>query len=98
RARDDSPAALLDDVAVFLGRFVAYPSEAARVAHVLWVAHTHFMHCWETSPRLSFLSPEPGSGKTRALEITELLVPRPINAVNMSPAALFRMVGHEDGL
>jgi len=25
----------------FLGRFVAYPSEHARVAHALWVLHTH---------------------------------------------------------
>ena len=32
---------------------------------------------WESTPRLAFLSPEPGSGKTRALEISETLVPRP---------------------
>jgi hypothetical protein len=97
-AIDNSPAALLDDTYKFLGRFVAYPSEAAHVAHVLWVAHAHFIRDWETTPRIAFLSPEPGSGKTRALEITELLVPRPVTAVNMSPAALFRMIGHEDGL
>jgi hypothetical protein len=97
-ADDASPAALLDDVFAFLGRFVAYPSEHSHVAHALWIAHTHMMQAWETTPRIAFLSPEPGSGKTRALEITELLVPRPVSAVNMSPAALFRMVGHEDGL
>ena len=34
-------AALLDDVSAFLKRFIAYPSEQARVAHVLWIAHTH---------------------------------------------------------
>src|SRR5262245_9402746 len=34
-------AALLDQVHAFLGRFVAYPSEHAHVAHTLWVAHTH---------------------------------------------------------
>ncbi|WP_367784823.1 DUF3631 domain-containing protein [Mesorhizobium marinum] len=97
-AIDNSPTAVLDDTYEFLRRFVAYPSEAAHVAHVLWVAHAHFMSSWETTPRIAFLSPEPGSGKTRALEITELLVPRPVSAVNMSPAALFRMIGHEDGL
>lgn len=47
---------------------------------------------------MAFLSPEPSSGKTRALEITELLVPRPLMAVNMSSAALFRKVGSEEGL
>lgn len=91
-------ARLLDDVRAFLQRFVSYPSPHSAVAHALWAAHAHMMKAWETSPRLAFLSPEPGSGKTRALEITELLVPRAISAVNMSPSALFRLIGSEDGL
>ncbi len=69
---------LMDAIYDFLGRFIAYPSEAAHVAHVLWIQHTHLMDSWESTPRLVFLSPEPGSGKTRALEVTELLVPRPV--------------------
>jgi hypothetical protein len=87
--------AMMNAVHDFLGRFVAYPSEAAHVAHALWIVHTHLMDEWEATPRLAFLSPEPGSGKTRALEITELLVPNPVNAVNVSPAYLFRKVGAE---
>ncbi len=90
-------AQLLDRVEAFLVRFVAYPSDAARVAHVLWVAHTHLMGAWESTPRIAFLSPEPGSGKSRALEVTELLVPRPVHAVNTSPAYLFRKVSDEAG-
>ncbi len=90
-------AALLDRVYVFLGRFVAYPSEHARVAHALWIAHTHAMDAFESTPRLAFLSPEPASGKTRALEVTEPLVPRPVEAVNVTPAYLFRKVADEDG-
>ena len=70
-------AKLLDDVHAFLGRFVAYPSEHAHVAHTLWIAHAHLMDVWDSTPRIAFLSPEPGSGKTRALEVTELLVPNP---------------------
>jgi hypothetical protein len=85
--------ALLDQVEAFLGRFVAYPSEHARVAHVLWIAHTHLMDAWDSTPRIAFLSPEPGSGKTRALEVSELLVPSPVEAVNVTPAYLFRKVG-----
>jgi hypothetical protein len=88
---------ILDDVAAILDRFVAYPSEHARVAHTLWIAHAHVMDAWESTPRIAFLSPEPGSGKTRALEITEMLVPRPVEAVNVTPAYLFRKVGEEDG-
>jgi Protein of unknown function (DUF3631) len=89
---------LLTAVYDFLGRFVAYPSEAAHVAHTLWVAHTFFMDCWESTPRIAFLSPEPGSGKSRALEVTEPLVNRPVHAVNVSPSYLFRKVSDEAGL
>jgi Protein of unknown function (DUF3631) len=91
-------AALLSDVESFLARFVVYPSEHARVAHVLWIAHAHNMEVWESTPRIAFLSPEPGSGKTRALEVTELLVPRPVLAVNCTSAFLFRRVADPDGL
>jgi uncharacterized protein DUF3631 len=90
-------AVLLDDVHAFLGRFIAYPSEAARVAHTLWIAHTHLMDVWESSPRIAFLSPEPASGKTRCLEVSELLVPRAVEAVNVSPAYLFRKIASTDG-
>jgi hypothetical protein len=95
-AAADRPAAL-DDVHAFLGRFVAYPSSDAHAAHTLWIAHTHLMYSWESTPRIAFLSPEPGSGKTRALEVTELLVPRPVEAVNVTPAYLFRKVGAPEG-
>jgi hypothetical protein len=90
--------ALISDLYEYLGRFVAYPSEHARVAHALWCVHTHKMDAWDTTPRIAFLSPEPASGKTRALEITENVVPNAVLAVNMSPAYLFRKVGSEDGL
>ena len=49
------------------------------------------------TPRIAFLSPEPNSGKTRALEVSELLVPRPVEAINVTPAYLFRKVGSADG-
>jgi hypothetical protein len=90
-------AALLEDVSQFLSRFVVYPSDHARIAHVLWIAHTHLMSAWESTPRLAFLSPEPASGKTRSMEVSELLVPNPVAAVNVTPAYLFRKVGSDDG-
>lgn len=81
----------------FLGRFVSYPSEHAQIAHALWCVHAHLMNIWDTTPRLAFLSAEPASGKSRALEVTELLVPNPVMAVNVSPSYLFRKVGSEEG-
>ncbi|HWC35813.1 MAG TPA: DUF3631 domain-containing protein [Mycobacteriales bacterium] len=90
-------ADLLDDVEAFVTRFVAYPSEAAVVAVVLWCAHAHLLDSFESTPRLAHLSPEPGSGKSRSLEVIELLVPRPVLAVNVTPAYLFRKVGGDEG-
>lgn len=96
---EDNPdgVELLDDIERFLARFVVYPSEHERRAHVLWIAHTWLMDCWESTPRIAFLSPEPGSGKSRALEVTEPLVPSPVHAVNTSSAYLFRKVSDPDG-
>ena len=97
RSFETEGTVILNEVRAFLSRFVVYPSEHAKISHVLWVAHTHLMAAWESTPRIAFLSPEPGSGKTRAMEVTELLVPNPVAAVNVTPAYLFRKVGSEDG-
>jgi Protein of unknown function (DUF3631) len=94
---EENSATLLGEVHEFLGRFVAYPSEHAQIAHALWIIHCHLMDAWDSTPRIAFLSPEPKSGKTRALEVTAPLVPRAVEAVNVSPAYLFRKVGGEDG-
>ena len=91
-------AAILEAAHAYIGRFVAYPSADAQVAHALWIAHAHAMDAWESTPRIAFLSPEPGSGKTRALEVTETLVPRPVEAINATPAFLFRRVADPEGL
>jgi hypothetical protein len=90
-------AAILDAVEAFLGRFVSYPDAHSRTAHALWIGHAHLMDGWESTPRIAFLSPEPASGKTRALEITQLLVPNAVEAVNVSPAYLFRKVADAAG-
>jgi hypothetical protein len=88
---------LLAAVHAFLGRFVSYPDEHSHVAHTLWCVHAHLMHLWDSTPRLAFLSAEPASGKSRALEITKLLVPNPVQAINVTPAYLFRKVGNAEG-
>ncbi|AVV41055.1 DNA primase [Streptomyces sp. P3] len=90
-------AALLDEVEAFHRRFNVFPTDAAFVAVALWDAHAHLLDCFDSTPRIAFLSPEPGSGKTRALEIVETLVPQPMTAVNASAAALFRSVSGPGG-
>jgi hypothetical protein len=48
-----------------------------------------------TTPRLAFLSPDPGSGKTRVLEVLDMLVPQSMFSLNASPAAIFRCLDQE---
>ena len=55
------------------------------------------MDAWDSTPRIAFLSPEPASGKTRGLEVTELLVPRPVEAINVTAPYLFRKVDDPEG-
>ena len=85
-------AAVLDDVATFVRRFLALPNDWALTAIVLWAAHAHALDCFDSTPRLALLSPEPGSGKTRTLEVLELVVPRPMHALNSSAAPIFRSI------
>ncbi len=89
-------AVLLFDVLDLFLSYVAFPSEEAAWAVTLWVAHTHFAHHLETTPRLAVVSPEPQCGKTRLLEVCELVCARPFNAVNTSVAAMFRLVESEN--
>jgi hypothetical protein len=88
----DLGASVLDAIDAYLGRFVAYPDVHARHAHTLWIAHTWFMDCWYTTPRLAFISPEAGSGKTRALTISQYLVPHPDLTADLTPAYLFHSI------
>ena len=96
-AQRQNPEQLLLDVKHFLERFIAYPSPESSVAHTLWIVHAHLIEVFENTPRLAFLSPEPGSGKSRAMELTEALVPRPVLSVNASPAYIFRKISDPEG-
>lgn len=81
---------VLDDVRAFIKRFCAFPNDHALTAVTLWAAHSHMVEHFHTTPRLAFLSPEPASGKTRALEVLDLLVADPMFSLSASPAAIFR--------
>jgi hypothetical protein len=83
---------ILDDIYGFTGRFIAYPNEHARVAHTLWIAHTHLSDAFYTSPRLAILSAERRCGKTTLLRITKLLTQKPYSIVAPSPAALYTLI------
>jgi hypothetical protein len=86
--------ALLESVVAFVRRYVVLSATQAD-ATALWIAHTHAIPAAETTPYLQVTSAEKRSGKTRLLEVLELLVPRALLTVNISRAALFRVIEQE---
>jgi hypothetical protein len=86
----------LDDVALFLSRFLCFESAAQSVAVSLWIVGTYVFDVFDVTPYLHIKSPEKRSGKSLLLEVLEMLCRRPILASNISPAALYRIVdrGH----
>jgi hypothetical protein len=92
---EESGALLLNDVRTHIRRYVMLPSAEAETTATLWTAHSHVFDADDVSPNLFARSPIKGSGKTRLLEVLELLVRRPRRAVNISLSALFRLVERE---
>jgi hypothetical protein len=74
---------------------VAFPSGHAAVAVTLWAAHTHLVHSFGSTPRLAVLSPEKECGKTRVLELLELVCAGAETLTSASAAYLFRRIGSE---
>src|SRR5690349_15753670 len=87
---------ILDEIYDYVGRFIAYPSEAAKIAHVAWIAHTYLLDSFYATPRLTILSPEKRSGKTRLLEITKLLAQNAKAMVSPSPSSLYTYIELEE--
>jgi hypothetical protein len=82
---------ILEDVRTFIRRFVVLNDVQADAA-TLWAAHTHVIEAFICTPYLAITSGEKRSGKTLLLEVLELLVREPLQVVNISDAALFRVV------
>lgn len=83
---------VLDDLAEFIGRYVSFPSEHCLPVVALWAAHTHAVRCFYVTPRLVLDSAEPGSGKTRVLEVLNLVCADPEMTISVTPAAVFRLL------
>lgn len=90
-------ADLLDRVLKFMQRFIILPSADAGIAVALWAAHTHLMSAWETTPRLAFLSAEPGSGKSVVMRLTALMCPLALEASSATTASLIRALDDPEG-
>lgn len=92
----DSPEHVLSEVADFIANHVVLPDEHTLTAVVLWVFHCHLIDHADSTPRLGFMAPEKGCGKTRAQEVIETLVPNPLRSSTVTTAVLFRSIGSDE--
>jgi hypothetical protein len=88
-------AGLLAELRAVLARYVVLPSEEAADAIALWIAATHGMQAWNCAPRLDITSPIKRCGKSRLLDVIEVTCHGPLLTVNISPAALVRLIGDD---
>jgi hypothetical protein len=93
-ARSVDTAPMLDDLFTFIRRFVSLSLSQARVV-ALWVAHTHVIDAADATPYLAITSAEKQSGKTRLLEVGDLLVANPWLTGKVSAAVLIRKIDSE---
>jgi hypothetical protein len=88
---ESETAQLLSDVSSFVQRFVVL-SPDQYIAVALWIAHTHAIDAAYQTPYLNIRSAEKQSGKTRLLEVLELLCRQPWLVTRPSEAVTFRKI------
>lgn len=87
---------LLDEIREALTKFVIFPSESSLIATTLWIAATHALPAWQHATRLVIRSPQKRCGKSRLLDVIELLCWHPMASTDASVAVLYRSIGSDD--
>jgi hypothetical protein len=70
-------------------------SDEQRLIVALWIVHAHMVQHFEQTPYLTVTSPQRQCGKSRLLELLELLIPRPWIAITPTEAVIFRTIDTE---
>jgi Domain of unknown function (DUF3854) len=92
-ARPGLPTAtLLAAVQKFLRTYVKFPDEHGLVATTLYVLHSWSVSVAECTPYLYVKSPMKRSGKTRLLEVLELVCRDALRAASITQAAIFQTI------
>jgi hypothetical protein len=90
-AAEESCVALLGEISALLRRFVVM-SVAQALVVALWTIHTYLFEASDATGYLAVTSPEKRSGKTRLLEVLDLLVARPWFTGRTTAAVLPRKI------
>jgi hypothetical protein len=94
-------AAVLDEARAFLASFWISPSAAALDIMTLWACHAWVTDekgklAFYTTPRIAFVSDQPKSGKSRALELLALLVPNAEHVIDPTAPALLKAIAERN--
>jgi len=84
-------ARLLAELSLVLRHFVVLQQESID-AICLWIVFAHAHEAAQISPILCLTSPTKRCGKTTLLHLVGGLVPRPLFAANITPAAIYRTI------
>ena len=87
-------AALLEACRKWVHRFMVLSHEQGNVI-AAWILHTWAIEAADSTPYLDITAPEKGCGKSRLLEVLEIVVRKPVKTGGMSAAALMRTVEAE---
>jgi hypothetical protein len=87
------PSAILGDLEGFFLRFLAL-TEGLPLVLALWCLATHLFEAFDAYPYLAITSPTKRCGKTRVCELISFVCFEPLQAVNISSAALYRILGN----
>lgn len=82
---------LLDRMVAAIREYVVTPEHVAE-AVALWTIHAHAFELWEVTPRLAISAPTMNSGKSLLQDVIACMVPRALEADNLSSAVMFRAV------
>jgi len=93
-ARSEGGAALLAEVESFIRRYIV-ATDAEIILITIWAIHTHMMKAAKSTPYLAITSAEKQSGKSRLLEVLELLVHKPWMTGRVTAACLTRKIDAE---
>lgn len=83
---------LVAEVSSLLKRYVVFASDDQVLALALWVIHTYASEAADATPYILITSPEKRSGKSRLLEVLELIVAGGWRVAGVSEAVLFRKI------
>ena len=80
---------LLEQLCVLFCKYATFSKPAQPVALALWVIHTHLFKAANYTPYIYVCAPEKGSGKSRVLEIAQMVAHKPFKMDSPSAAAIY---------